>query len=81
MFVSHELAAAAIILFLLLLLLGGILMGVVFYGAGYDCGLRDGLNMNDLRVPKRDRNVKMVPHNKFLKSKGESYDRISDKMV
>lgn len=67
MFVSHELAAAAIILFLLLLLLGGILMGVVFYGAGYDCGLKDGLELGDLAKPRSP--------------KGENYDRISNKMV
>ena len=75
MFVSHELAAAAIILFLLLLLLGGILIGVVFYGAGYDCGLRDGLELGDLASPRFPRNVKMDSERR------NKNDRVSDKMV
>ncbi len=76
MIISHELAVAAIILATLLLLLGVGLIGVFFYGAGYDKGFGDGLEEGDLNSSSLPRNI-----NFSSERRNEKNDRVSDEMV
>jgi len=57
--------SALLILIFIFLLLITIVLGICFYGAGYDVGLRNGFEMGDCKIPKRKRNLKIKPELKI----------------
>ena len=71
--ISVELVSATIILLLLVLLFVIVIIGGVFYGAGYDQGLRDGLEIGGLQRQPPKRNTILKSHfknqDKFAKER------------